>query len=452
MTFAQHVGLGHGAAWRGIIFRETFAQLADVVAKSERWFRQIFPSAQFNRQRMAWEFEGGEVLFLRYMRNADDYWNYHGHEYPFIGWEELTSWPDDRCYRVMFSCCRSSSVNVPRMIRSTTNPYGVGHNWVKERFRLHGKWWETIVVIDSRDLNGQLEPPRCAIHSHMRENRALAIADPNYKQTIAAAAHNKAMAEAWSRGSWEYVAGGMFSDLWSMTHNVVPRFEVPASWRIDRSFDWGSSKPFSVGWWAESDGSDLLFFDGRRMATVRGDLFRVREWYGSTGRPNEGLRMLSTDISAGIIDREVAWGWRRDDYTRVKAGVADSAIFTVEDGRSIASEMQRPVRFPDGRVYRGISWLPSDKSPGSRKNGWEAMRQMIRAAQPRKGLPREEPGLFVVGDECGQFLRTVLALPRDEKDLDDIDTNAEDHIADEARYRVRARNARVAQGGTTGMF
>ena len=34
-----------------------------------------------------------------------------------------------------------------------------------------------------------------------------------------------------------------------------------------------------------------------------------------------------------------------------------------------------------------------------------------------------------------QFIETVPAIPRDEKKMDDVDTDAEDHIADESRYR-----------------
>jgi hypothetical protein len=451
MSFAQFTGRGFGAAWRGIIFRETYPQLADVQAKSERWFRQIFPTATFNRGKMAWEWETGEVLLLRHMRLPDDYWNYHGHEYPFIGWEELTSWADDRCYKSMFSCCRSSHPGVPRMVRSTTNPYGVGHNWVKERFRLHGKWWETIVIVDARDERGEPLPARAAIHGHIDENLILLQADPGYKQNIAASALNQAMADAWMNGSWALVAGGMFSDVWSHAHNNLSRFDVPSTWRIDRAFDWGSSAPFSVGWWAQSDGSDLKLGNGKVMATVRGDLFRVREWYGCTGRANEGVRMLAVDVAEGIVERELMWGWRRDDSCRVRAGPADASIFKVENGSCIATDMQKPVRI-NGRVYRGVRWTPSDKSPGSRKNGWEQMRKMIRAAQPRDGLPRERPGLFVVGEECPQWIRTVLSLPRDEDDLDDVDTDAEDHAGDESRYRVRAVGATTGQATTTGMF
>lgn len=449
MSFVQHVGKGYGAAWRGILFRETYPQLADVVAKSERWFRKIFPGAKFNRQRMAWEFETGEVLMFRHMRTPDDYWNYHGHEYPWIGWEELTNWADDRCYKAMMSCCRSTHPDVPRMIRATTNPYGVGHSWVKDRFRLYGRWWETIVILDSIDDRGDIEPPRCAIHGHIDENRALLRADPNYKQTIAASATNSAMAEAWLRGSWALIAGGLFSDVWSHAHNALPRLIVPQTWTIKRAFDWGSSRPFSVGWWAISDGSDLRTRAGKVRSTVKGDVFRVKEWYGWTGRANEGKRMLAAKIAEGIVEREVAWGWRVGDRCRVSAGPADSAIFTVENGNCIATDMLSPVRV-NGRVYTGIEWLPADKSPGSRTNGWEVMRKMIQAAQPVDGLPREYPGLFIDEAECPQFVRTVLSLPRDEKNLDDADTDAEDHIADETRYLVRSLGTEAGSGKTIG--
>ena len=92
MDFAQHVGRGHGAAWRGVLFRETYPQLADIVAKSQKWFRLIFPDAEFNRGRMEWVFATGEVLMFRHMRVPDDYLAQHGQEYQWIAWDELTHW------------------------------------------------------------------------------------------------------------------------------------------------------------------------------------------------------------------------------------------------------------------------------------------------------------------------------------------------------------------------
>lgn len=434
MSFAQHVGR-YGPDWRGILFRKSYPQLADVVAKSERWFPPIFPGARFNQQKMEWRWPGGESLAFRHMRVPSDYWAYHGHSYGWIGWEELTNWADDRCYRMMFSCCRSSNPDVPKMIRSTTNPYGVGNNWVKSRFRLGGERRKVVEISDARDIEGKPEPPRAAIYSHMDENLALLAGTPEYKRSLVAAADNAAMSAAWLEGSWDIIAGGMFSDAWSPEWNELPRFEIPHSWRVDRAFDWGSSKPFSVGWYAESDGTGEL--PGGRP-TVRGDVVMIREWYGWTGRANEGLRMLAVDVAKGIVEREMAWGLRG-----VHAGPADSSIMSVENGRSIAIDMAQPVII-GGRPYPGVQWTPADKRPGSRKAGWEQMREMIRAGH---GKVRERPGLFVVRDECPQFLRTVLALPRDEKDLDDIDDSAEDHVGDQCRYRIRSSGTSVSFDG-----
>lgn len=449
MAFEQRTDRGYGSAWTGIIFRQTYPQLADVVAKSEKWFRRLPPEhrPKFNIAKMCWTWPGGEKLYFRHMNRKEDYWNYHGHEYPFIGWEELTNWATDDCYKAMMSCCRSAVPGVPLMVRATTNPYGPGHTWVKTRFALFGRWWETIVQLAPRSLTGREERPRAAIHGHIDENTILLAADPEYKTTIVGSASNPAMAQAWLSGSWEIVAGGLLSDVFDARHNVLPRFAVPRSWRMDRSFDWGSSAPFSVGWWAQSDGCDLRLPDGRLMSTVRGDLFRIAEWYGWTGKPNQGLGMLATEVAAGIVERELLWGAR----DLIRPGPADSSIWSVENGMCIANDMARPVRIGD-RVHKGVQWTPADKRPGSIKNGLELLRKMLKQAHPnQRGGPREHPGLFVT-DACVQWLRVVPPTPRDEKDPDVQPSSYEDHILDETRYRVRACGVATGKAKVVGMY
>jgi hypothetical protein len=105
---------GYGSEWTGIIFRQTYKQLRDLISKSKRWFPRAFPSARWNNTDKCWTFAGGETLFLQQFNREDDYWNFHGHEYPFIGWDELTNWPDLTGYKRMMSCCRSSNPSVPR--------------------------------------------------------------------------------------------------------------------------------------------------------------------------------------------------------------------------------------------------------------------------------------------------------------------------------------------------
>ena len=426
--FCQHVGQGYGANWRGILFRTTYKQLSDVVAKSKAWFKLWFPGAKFNESDYTWTFPDGEQLLLRYMSKPADYDNYHGHAYPWIGWEELTNWATAEMYLKMFSCCRSTVPGMPRKVRATTNPYGKGHNWVKTRFRLPG--------MRGKVIHTPGEPDRIAIHGHISENRILLDADPEYISRIRAAASNPSQVAAWLEGSWDITSGGMFDDLWKTTVHVVRPFQVPRSWTVDRSFDWGSSKPFSVGWWAESDGSDLVFPDGRRMRTIKGDLFRIREWYGlKKGTENEGLKMLASDIAEGIRLREVGFGLAG----RVKPGPADPAIWSEENGNCIERDMRN----------KGIKW---EKADNSRKQGWEQFRKKIKNAlnqdendDPRP-VPREQPGLYVVGEYCPDFVRTVVPIPRDEKDPDDVDSDVEDHAADDSRYRVMHKRKEVRQG------
>lgn len=426
MDFLQHVGHGWGPEWRGVLFRRTYPELQDVVDKSLKWFKRIFPAAQYNRSEHYWTFPEGEQLFLRHFERDSNYWKYHGHAYPWQGWEELTTWPDSKCYTSMFSCARSSVVGIPIKIRATTNPYGVGHNWVKARWRLPIARGCVVgpVIRDSRDRDGNLELPRVAIHGELSENKVLLFADPQYITRISSAARNPEELKAWLHGDWNIVAGGMFDDVWNPARHVVPNFPpqmIPQGWRIDRSYDHGQSKPFSVGWWAESNGEPFKWA-GHIYGSVPGDLYRVAEWYGWNGRPNEGVRMLSVDIARGILEREEDFGI----LGRVRPGPADSSIFDdYEPGMSVAGDMKRI----------GVRWTAADKGPGSRKQGWEQLRKYLtNAMEPY----REEPGLFVL-ERCSEFQRTVPVLPRSDKDLDDVDTSAEDHIGDEVRYRLRRK-------------
>lgn len=484
MRFRRYVGMGYGKHWRGIIFDREYKNLDDLVAKSQRWFPEFKDGCKFlsSKSDYKWVWPSGEELLFRVAKKPKDYWLYHGQEFPFVGWNELTKYPDGGLYEAMKSCCRTSFIAednpiivdgdiyketghvvivtrdhanpmklvlppLPLQVFSTTNPFGVGHNWVKKYFinssSLGGMYRQETEVFNPRTQRDEVVvKTRCHIFGSYRENRNLTpeyvadlvnIDDPNLKM-------------AWLGGSWDITAGGMFDDLWRRTIHVVTPFRIPSSWRIDRTFDWGSSKPFSVGWWARSDGTDIVLPDGTTKSTVPGDLFRIMEWYGTTGKSKEGLKMLDSLISRGIIVRELESGL----YGKVMPGAADNSIWDVKDGNSTAATMAKSVEI-NGRKFPGVQWKRSDKSAGSRKAGWKRIREYLSAVVPRAGDPqnRETPGIFVF-DNCKYFIELVPTLPRDEDDLDDVDTDSEDHIGDEVRYRIldEARGGNV--GKTTG--
>ena len=444
MSFAQHIGKW-GKDWRGIIFRRTYPELEDIIGKADKWFTEIFPEATYNKGKHFWEWPTGERLYFGHIRVPADYTKYHGHNYPFLGFEEITTWPSKDCFVTMLSTNRTTNPNVPKMVRATTNPSGVGHNWVKARYKLpvkaggfFGELCGGDTMLDEKgqpilDNQGKpmTQPQRIAIHGDINENFLLLDADPGYKATIAASASSPSQLKAWLHGSWDVVAGGMFDDIWDSTVHIVEPFRIPKSWRIDRSFDWGSSKPASVGWWAESDGSDYIDAAGFRKTTVRGDIFRIHEWYMcKRGEENKGLMLTDREIATGIKDRQMQQPVLMN--RTIYPGPADTSIFDTTNGQSIAKAMSD----------MGVRWNRADKSAGSRILGWQRIRNRLQASIKKDGLPRENPGLYVF-NTCDAFIRTVPVIPRDDRNPEDVDTFSEDHCADEVRYRLYSRTGKM---------
>lgn len=396
----------YGEFARGIFFRRTYDELDEV----QRVFNLLFPplGAVYRSQPRTWYFPSKATLKMRFLDRDQDATKYQGHSYTWMGFDELTNWPSPSGVDMLRACLRQGEAPVPKSLRCTGNPGGPGHNWVKARYIDPAPPYTPF-------YDQEMETWRVFIPSRLEDNPALLKNDPDYwKRVVAAAAGNKALLEAWRWGNWDIVAGGMFDDLFRRDVHVIKPFPIPASWFCNRSFDWGSSRPFSVGWWAESDGTEAP--NGRTYP--RGTLFRFAEWYGWTGKPNTGLKMLARDIAKGILEQEKSFG------CKVYPGPADSSIFDVQNGNSIGDDM----------AAAGVQWMRADKSPGSRKIGWERFRGRLGAGLE---FPMEDPGIFIF-DNCLQWIRTVPVLARDSKKIDDVDTTAEDHAADETRYRILA--------------
>lgn len=466
MDYCQDVGKGWGAEWKGMIIRQTYPQLADVITMSKKWIKRIWPDAFYNEIKYFWQWPTGELLYFRPIMTENDYWQHHGTNFTWLGWEELTTWTDPAAFKKMFSVVRSTMKGIPLRVRATTNPYGVGHNWVQARYQLYN--WPVKAGVDKKgndrfkilgplitgsvDDRGVPEPPRRAYHGTLAENVIMMHVDPGYVSRLRSAARNKSELEAWLYGSWNIAAGGMFDDIWYSHKDaiVVPEFDIPHTWRITRSYDHGSSKPWSCGWYAESDGCDIEYTDpitGKRVtrATIKGDLFRVGELYGwQKDQPNVGTRMLVSEIKKQIIEYELYRGWRdaATGKSRVRRGPADTSIFDEMNGVCVANDFEEPIII-DGKRWRGIVWERADKGPNSRVQGWEQARLWLKSTKREPGGIREHAGLFIVGERCPQWLRTVPTLPRDEKKIDDVDTESEDHIGDEMRYRLRFENRTI---------
>lgn len=408
------------------IFRRTFPDLWKNHMEGPTSFPMMLASlllsgeVKINYSKNMIVFKNGSKIFLCHCQYEKDMYDYQGAEIHVLMIDELTHFTDS-IYRYLRARVRMTGVIVPTTLTTAfpriicgSNPGGEGHNWVKNTFVDYSA---PMHIRRSTKKEGRML--RQYIPAKLEDNPALMASDPDYIDRLEGLG-NEALVQAYKDGNWDIVAGGMFDDVWDKTQHFIPPFEIPGSWYIDRSFDWGSAKPFSVGWWAESDGTPVTLLSGEEYTFPRGTLFRIAEWYGWNGEPNTGCRMLATEVARGIIEREDAMQLRH----RCKPGPADSSIYNMENGHSIASDMEMV----------GILWEKANKSPGSRKQGWELMRRYFKAARDRDP---DTPGMYIF-NTCRQFARTIPVLTRLPRDEDDIDTNTEDHIADETRYRALA--------------
>src|SRR5687768_5238333 len=100
MRFRRRVGIGYGQYWRGVIFDREFDNLSGLVAESRKWFPKFLDDAVFLSSASAykWVWPTGEELLFRHVKKIEDYDGFHGHEYPFIGWNELTRYANNELY------------------------------------------------------------------------------------------------------------------------------------------------------------------------------------------------------------------------------------------------------------------------------------------------------------------------------------------------------------------
>lgn len=421
LGYQEDGALQYGSAHRGIMFRKTYPELEELQSRALEVFPQsgaVFktqPSAEYPFSN-SWYWPNGASVKMRYIEREQDYGRYHGHSYSAISFDEVTEYATPTALLKMLSTLRSPH-GVPCTVRLTGNPGGVGHGWVKSRY------------IDGR-LPFQPYPDpdsgmvRMFIPSKTEDNQILLKSDPRYKDRIrAATGGNEALRKAWLEGDWNIVAGAFF-DCWSTSRHVVRPFSIPDHWMRFRSGDWGSARPFSFGWWAVV--SDDYRTDSG-LILPRGCLVRYREWYGmakdSHGQPqyNTGLKMVAEAVGAEL--------WRREkNDPQLQYGVMDPAAFSQDGGPSLVERIQRGSG-------NNIIFRRADNKRVSKRGamgGWDQMRsRLIGEAEDRP--------MLVCFSTCVDFIRTVPLLQHDKDNLEDLDTEQEDHAADDGRYACMSR-------------
>jgi hypothetical protein len=392
----------YGSHYNGIIFRSELPQADDLIERAKDIYEGV---ATFNQQQTAFRFHNGARLRFRPLRTVSDAQKYQGQNLSDACIEEAGTYPDPAPILRLFAALRSSH-GIPTSLFMTGNPGGPGQQWIKARYVDPNP--SGMVPIIQRF--GDHQHTAIFIPSKVAYNKILLANDPNYIANLHLVG-NAELVRAWLEGDWNAIEGAFF-DNWSNFRHTCPPFEVPDHWLRFRSVDWGSARPFSVGWWAVAS-DDTMIREGQWLP--RGGLLRINEWYGASA-PNVGLKMTAEEVARGIVDRTT----HKQSYT-----VVDPAMFAEDGGPSLAERFARA----------GVVCVPADnKRVGTLGNmgGWDMLRQRLN------GEAEDRP-MMIVFDTCADTIRTLPALQHDLAKPEDLDSDMEDHAADEIRYAAMSR-------------
>lgn len=395
----------HIPHYKALILRKTFPELRELIDKSLLYYKQAFPAAKYNASAHTWVFPSGAKVIFGSLQHPTDRVKYQGQAFDLVCFDELCHFQYEE-YMYLFSRNRPNGPGTRVYIRATANPGGVGHGWVKERFVTPSPPMtpipEEVTWTDPDGREYSRVQHRIFVPATVWDNSALMSNDPQYVARLAA------MPEAEKRallyGDWDSFSGQVFVEWrndpahYEDRHNthVIKPFKIPSDWAIWCGLDWGYSRPFSVGWFA---------VDRNRR------LYHIRELYGCTGTPNVGVKWEPTEVAKRIRAIE------EDDPNlrgRTILRVGDPAIWGSDGTESIGALMERQ------RVY-------FERGDNARIDG--KMQVHHRLSFDSDGVP-----MLYVFDTCKHMIRTLPNLVYDETDVEDVDTDGEDHAYDMLRY------------------
>ena len=379
------------AGIRQCLVRKTYRELEENHIWELR--KMLLGIARYNSSKKTFIFNNGSTLTLQYCAKDADIDNFQGVEYDVVFIDEATQLSEFQIKQIMASV---RGVNeFPKRIYLTCNPGGQGHGYIKRIF------------IDRNYTEGEDPNDYEFIQSLVDDNYALMQMQPYYKKQLELLPER--LKKAWLYGDWNIFEGQFFEDFVDdpkhyedrqFTHVIEP-FEIPSHWKIYRSYDFGYSKPFSVAWWA---------------VDTDGVIYRILEYYGCTKEANVGVKLTADQQFAKIREIENQHRWLKGKQIQ---GIADPAIWNHSTGESIA----------DIALKYQVYFSPGDNA---RISGWQQIHYRFQFDE--NGYP-----MMYIFNTCKAFIRTIPLLLYSETKPEDVDTDMEDHVADETRYMCMSR-------------
>lgn len=204
--------------YRGLILRRTYKQLAiaeGLLDLASEWLsRQAQGIDTVNGQPTRWILPSGARLDFGHCQHLKDRTQYQGGAYHFVGFDELTQFLLAQYTYIAFSRQRRNVAStIPIRVRSTSNPGGEGHAWVRDRFLEHGK------TVGAGDLSAYVDESRFFLPSKISDNPHLDAED--YEKSLDELhPYERAML---MDGDWDArPPGSLFQREWFRVFEAIP--------------------------------------------------------------------------------------------------------------------------------------------------------------------------------------------------------------------------------------
>ncbi len=375
----RHPGLQ--AFW----FRRSFPELEQSVLRMlARYGNARELGASYNGSTHELRFRNGSVLTFSHAKNLVEATALQSAEINLLLIDERTTIPPD-VIDMLYTRVRSGVVGVPCLgIRSATNPGGIGHSRVKTEYVDATDRGANVIT----DAMGRI---RRFIQARLSDTPQLG---PEYAAALGGS--DPQLRKAFLDGDWDVFKGQVFSE-WRHDRHVVPRFEIPVEWIRRAGIDYGYAAPWAVIWGAsDTDGRVWLY---------------GQEYDTQVGERDQAKRILAREAGGPAVRRAA------DPAMWAKVGTAlpVASAYAIEGCGLVKADNDRIVGW--ARLHTFLKDGPA--CPVHREQGWDSC-----------------PMLHVLDGTCPDLVRTLPALPYDKHKVEDVDTDAEDHIADALRYLV----------------
>lgn len=389
--------------YRALIIRKNADDLADWMDRARYWYEPMGATFAYKPTIITWP--SGAIFRSGHLKDADAYTKYQGHEYQRELIEELTQIPDKKRYIQLIGSCRSTVPEIRPQILCTANPGNIGHQWVKERFidpAVPGTSFE--------DTSGR---SFIFIPSTIDDNPTLTENDPGYVRYLNSIKEtDENLWRAWRYGDWSIFVGQAFSKFRTHTH-VIPSLPVKLS-ECKRivGFDWGYNAPGAAVFIAVTP---------KNRWGVR-HYYQYREIYQTQNDPSQWADKLEQLIKIDKIDWMVL---PHDCYSEARGEKSIETVFK--------------EKMPDVKFVRGKTL-----NKGARHRRVAIMQWALNVDEAESGFGT--PRLQIL-QRCLDSIRTLPNLVYDENDIEDIDTDGEDHLFDAASLALMTEISDRPAGG-----